>query len=292
MEKQISEDIRKKLLIDQQHEIDSYHIYKNMAEKTKDENNREILDKIANDEKKHYELLAKYTEKELKPSGFKVWFFTFITSVFGLTFGLKLMEKAEKEAQDIDYAGLDAHIPEVKNVMKDEEEHEHELINMINEESLKYVGSIVLGLNDALVELTGALAGLTFALQNTSIIALSGMITGIAASLSMAASEYLSTKAEGGKNAIKSALYTGGAYIITVILLVLPYLIFSHYIICLVVTLAISVLIIFIFNYYISVAKDYNFWRRFLEMAGISLGVAALSFGIGVVIRLVFNVQI
>jgi vacuolar iron transporter family protein len=292
MERQISEDIRKKLLIDQQHEIDSHHIYKNMAKKTKDDNNRQILERISNDEMKHYELLAKYTEKELKPKGFKVWFFTLITSIFGLTFGLKLMEKAEKDAQDIDYAGLDAHIPEVKNVMKDEEEHEHKLINMINEESLKYVGSIVLGLNDALVELTGALAGLTFALQNTSIIALSGLITGIAASLSMAASEYLSTKAEGGTDAVKSALYTGGAYIITVILLVLPYLIFSHYIICLVVTLAISVFIISIFNYYISVAKDYNFWRRFLEMAGISLGVAALSFGIGVVIRLVFNVEI
>jgi VIT1/CCC1 family predicted Fe2+/Mn2+ transporter len=51
------------------------------------------------------------------------------------------------------------------------------------------------------------------------------------------------------------------------------------------------VVIIFVFNYYISVAKDYNFWRRFLEMAGISLGVAALSFGIGIVLRLVFGVE-
>jgi vacuolar iron transporter family protein len=291
MEKQISEDIRKKLLIDQQHEIDSHHIYSNLAKKVKDENNRQILQRIANDEKKHYELLSKYTGVEVKPGKFKVWFFTMLTTLFGLTFGLKLMEKAEQEAQDIDYAGLDAHIPEVKDVMKDEEEHEHELLNMINEERLKYVGSIVLGLNDALVELTGALAGLTFALQNTSIIALSGLVTGIAASFSMAASEYLSRKAEGGTDAVKSALYTGGAYIITVFLLVLPYLLLNHYIICLVLTLSISVIIIFVFNYYISVAKDYNFWRRFLEMAGISLGVAALSFGIGIVLRLVFGVE-
>ena len=68
---------------------------------------------------------------------------------------------------------------------------------MIREKQLDYVGSIVLGLNDALVELTGALAGLTLALQNTRLIAIAGLITAIAASFSMAASEYLSNKSDG-----------------------------------------------------------------------------------------------
>jgi uncharacterized membrane protein YdjX (TVP38/TMEM64 family) len=86
------------------------------------------------------------------------------------------------------------------------------------------VGSIVLGLNDALVELTGTLAGLTFALQRGSIVAISGIITGIAAAFSMAASDYLASKAEGDPRAKKSAIYTGAAYLVTVVLLVLPYL--------------------------------------------------------------------
>ena len=47
---------------------------------------------------------------------------------------------------------------------------------------------MVLGLNDALVELTGTIAGLTFVLTNTTLIAMAGIITGIAATLSMAAS--------------------------------------------------------------------------------------------------------
>jgi len=73
---------------------------------------------------------------------------------------------------------------------------------------------MVLGLNDALVELTGTLAGLTFALKNTRLIALSGLITGIAATLSMAASEYLSARTEQeSSRALKSSLYTGGAYV-------------------------------------------------------------------------------
>ena len=55
--------------------------------------------------------------------------------------------------------------------------------------------------------------------------------TGIAATLSMASSEYLSSKSEGRPDALKSASYTGVAYLVTVALLILPYLLFdeSHY---------------------------------------------------------------
>jgi VIT1/CCC1 family predicted Fe2+/Mn2+ transporter len=204
------------------------------------------------------------------------------------------MERGEESAQKTygTVLQLDA---EVQRIIDDEDAHEHQLIDMIHEEHLQYVGSVVLGLNDALVELTGALAGLTFALQNTRLIALAGLITGIAASFSMAASEFLSTRTEGGESAEtagKSALYTGMAYIVTVILLVLPYLLIGQYLICLVTTVAIAIAIIFVFNYYISVAKDYSFRKRFFEMAGLSLGVAILSFGIGYVIRIFLGVEI
>jgi vacuolar iron transporter family protein len=40
------------------------------------------------------------------------------------------------------------------------------------------------------------------------------------------------------------------------------------------------------------VARDLPFWRRFAEMAGISLGVAAISFGIGYLVRAVFGVDV
>ena len=157
---------------------------------------------------------------------------------------------------------------------------------MLDEERLQYAGSVVLGLNDALVELTGALAGLTLALQNEKLIALSGLITGIAASMSMAASEYLSTRSENtDKQPVRAAIYTGIAYIITVALLVMPYLLIQNYILDLVIALTTAVIIIAVFNYYISVAKGESFRERFLEMAGLSLGVAAFSFIIGYLIR-------
>ncbi len=171
------------------------------------------------------------------------------------------------------------------DIVEDEEGHEAELIDLIDEERLRYVGSMVLGLSDALVELTGTLAGLTLALQNVRLIGLVGLITGIAASLSMAASEYLSTKSEeGGQDPTKAAAYTGVAYVLTVVLLILPYFLFGNYLVSLGVTITNAILVILAFTYYVSVAREIPFKRRFLEMALISFGVAGLSFAIGYVV--------
>ena len=109
---------------------------------------------------------------------------------------------------------------------KEEDEHEKALIDMLDEEQLKYIGSMVLGLNDALVELSGALAGFTFALTESRFVGIAGLITGVAATLSMGASEYLSQRSESGElHPLKAAIYTGIAYLITVTLLVAPYFI-------------------------------------------------------------------
>ena len=160
--------------------------------------------------------------------------------------------------------------------------HEMSLISVLDEQHLQYTGSIVLGLNDALVELSGTLAGLTLAFQNTRMIALSGLVTGIAAALSMAASEYLSTKAEKTKkDPVKASIYTGIAYIVTVILLILPYLIISNYFVALAVMMTTVFAIIAFFSFYMSVLKDEKFSQHFLSMAAISVGVALISFLFG-----------
>lgn len=112
----------------------------------------------------------------------------------GFTFAAKLLEKGEAEAPAL-YGEAARRLPEAASILADEDLHEEELLEMLDEERLRYASSVVLGLNDALVELTGALAGLTLALRNVQLIALSGLITGIAAAFSMAASEYLSTQA-------------------------------------------------------------------------------------------------
>ncbi|TFF86316.1 MAG: rubrerythrin family protein [Promethearchaeota archaeon] len=294
MAKEIDDKTRKFLLQSQKNEITEYHIYQKLAERTKNPQNKEVLTSISNEELRHYNIWKKYTGVEVKPNMGKVKRYLWICKIFGLTFGIKRMENGEAGAQKM-YDQISDIIPEARTIIEDEKSHEDKLIELINEERLDYIGSIVLGLNDALVELTGALAGFTLAFQNTSLIAMTALITGIAASMSMAASEYLSTRSESkesNKKPLKAATYTGIAYVLTVFVLVLPYLFLTNVFLCLWISLGAGVLIIFVFTYYTSVAKSFSFIRRFAEMAIISLGIAFASFWIGNLIRIVFGISI
>lgn len=288
----IDESLKNKMLVFQENEITEYYIYQQLAKFVRNNENRNVLLQIADDELKHYQIWKKYTQQDVKAKKIKLWFYYWISRLFGITFGIKLMERGEESAQE-NYSELEGEIAEIDDIINEEDDHEDNLIELLDEEHLRYVGSIVLGLNDALVELTGALAGLTLALQNTQLIALSGIITGVAAALSMGASEYLSTKEEETtRHPVRASIYTGGTYIITVFVLIMPYLLFSGYYLCLGLTLMLAVLIIGIFNYYVSVVKDESFKSRFIEMTAVSLGVAIFSFAIGYVIRKFMGVEI
>ena len=290
--KPISPEIRQQLIYAQREEITEYHIYNKLAGQTKDVENQKVLKQIAADELKHYKIWSAYTNKDVSPSQWEIKKYYWISKIFGLTFGLKLMEKGEEKAQ-INYALIATEVPEALIVAEDENKHEKELLGLIQEEHLKYMGSIVLGLNDALVEILGTLAGLTFALQNTKLVGLVGIITGIAGALSMASSEYLSNRTDGKNDlAIKSAAFTGIAYIIAVVLLIAPYLIFTSPFIALLAALFNSILIVFLFTYYISVANDQPFRKRFLEMVILSTVVGIISFGLGYVVRILFGINV
>ncbi len=288
----ISLEIRKQLERLQLAEITGHFTYQKIAARLPESENRQVLEKISQDELKHYRIWKKYTGRDITPNKFMVWLYSFLGRLFGFTFAVKRMENGEEEVQVI-YASLMEKIPEAKLILEEEEEHEEKLLGMLDEERLQYASSMVLGLSDALVELTGALAGFTLALQNVQLIALSGLITGVAAALSMAASEYLSTRAEKSeKKPGKAALYTGVAYILTVALLILPYLLLKNVFLCLAIVLVTAIIIIAVFNYYIAVAKGESFRKRFLEMAGLSLGVAAISFIISYFIRLWLGINV
>ena len=289
----ITEEIKKHLLVLQQNEVTEEAIYTNLARRVRKETDRDILLRIGREEGVHAGIWSKYTGTIKKPQRLKVLWYSILSILLGYTFAIKIMEQGEQKAQTT-YVDLEKHIPEAAKIAQDEEMHEEALIALLDEERLQYVGSMVLGLNDALVELTGTLAGLSFALMNTKLVALSGLITGISATLSMASSEYLSARADGHPDAFRSSLYTGIMYILAVALLVLPYLILpkEDYLLALVIMLVVVVAIIFFFTYYISVAKDLPFGKRFREMAGISLSVAALSFIVGILVKNLLGIDL
>ena len=277
----------------QQNELTESVIYEKISSFAKGEENKNVLLRLSAEEKAHYDVWKKYTDIKMKPNKFKVFKYSLIARIFGFTFAVKLMESGEKNAQK-EYDLLSKEIPESITIKKQEEEHEEALLNMLDEERLQYVGSMVLGMNDALVELTGSLAGFTFAMQDTKLIALSGLIIGVSATFSMASSEFLSARSEGRTDALKSCSYTGIAYLITVILLIAPFLILetSKYLLALVIMLLTVILIIAGFTYYISVAKSQKFRPRFLEMSTISVSVAVLSFIVGILAKQFLGVDI
>lgn len=292
-----SDILLKTLLGYQAMELTERDIYRRIAMRIKDEHNRETLLKIADEEQKHYGIWESYTQKEAGPVRRRVVWYSFLARIFGFTFAIKRMETKLNDLDNIPpdiYKELMQEVPEAYGVFEDEARHELQLIAMLEEERLQYVGSMVLGLNDALVEISGSLAGFAFAMQSNSLISLAGLITGISATLSMASSEFLSARSECRPNAMKSAFYTGIAYLITVALLIVPYLVLPEksYLPALLIMLGMVVLIIASFNYYIAVAKDLPFKKRFGEMTAISLGVAALSFGIGIVVKQVLGIDL
>lgn len=277
----------------QQNELTESVIYAEIAKFAKGDKNKETLLRLSSEEKAHYEIWKKYTGLELKPQKAKIFKYKLLARILGFTFAVKLMENGEEGAQS-EYALLQEEVEESVHIRAQEEEHEAALLELLDEERLQYVGSMVLGMNDALVELTGSLAGFTFAMQNTRLIALSGLIMGISATFSMASSEFLAARNEGRTDAFKSCCYTGIAYLITVALLIIPYLLMdnSNYMSALLLMIAFVILIIAGFTYYISVAKGERFKPRFLEMSLISIGVAIMSFFVGALAKKFLGVDL
>lgn len=275
----------KNMLRLQRDELTSCIVYLKLAKREKDPHNSQVLSNISAEERNHYVTLRSYTQQDVAPNRFLIFFYMMLVHLLGITFVVRQMELNEKDASEIYKDFPDTQY--LAEMAADEERHEQQLISMINEERLEYMGSVVLGLNDALVEFTGALAGFTLALNDSKLIALTGSITGIAAALSMASSEYLSTKSDKdpNKRPVKAAIYTGIAYVITVVALVTPFVLISTPVIALCVMLMMALLIIAFFNYYYSVARNESFKRRFTEMAVLSFSVAAISFLIGYLLK-------
>lgn len=286
----MSDAKRAELLRLQRMEATESTIYRHFSERHKDEKCKIILEELAVEEERHEQILAEITGEQVKARKLIVFFHIFLSRLFGLTFAIRLMERAEREISAA-YRRLD-----LIELADEEDSHEERLTGMLSEQRLEHTGSIVLGMSDALIELTGALAGLTFALQSMELVALAGLVTGIAAAFSMGASEFLSKRTEvDSSSPMTAALFTWAAYFTTVILLIAPYLLIQPdgfilwdlepHIFALCCTFVIALLIVAVFNFYVSVVEVQSFKHRFFEMAAILVVVSLISYGIGLGLR-------
>lgn len=156
----------------------------------------------------------------------------------------------------------------------------------------KYTGALVLGMHDALVELTGIIAGLTFTIASNRLIIMTGAIAAAAASLSMAAANYQAQRAEENPYALRAAMYTGLMYVATSATLLFPFAVVPNRFWALAMMGILATLIIFAFNCAIGFTQRRPFMRRFLEMLGICFLVSAASFAIGMAAKHLMGVNI
>ncbi|MCR4400465.1 MAG: VIT1/CCC1 family protein, partial [Syntrophomonadaceae bacterium] len=185
----LSGETLKALRAMQRNELTESIIYRRIAARVSSPADRQVLERMADEELAHCRRWEEYTGSRPASDRRKVAWYGLLARLLGYTFVLKLMENGERKAQT-GYAAIARQLPEAQAVMEDEERHEQHLLQLLDERHLQYVGSVVLGLNDALVELTGTLAGLSFALHDNRLVALAGLVTGIAATLSMASSQF------------------------------------------------------------------------------------------------------
>jgi len=276
--------LRRKLLKYQKNEITEHLVYLNLAKQAKG-NNAVILKKIADDELRHYHQFREYTGQDVRPDKIKVFFYSFITVMLGLTFTLKMMENGEEAAEE-SYETVEDSYPQIQKIIIDEVNHEHLLLAEVDDERLNYLGSIALALNNSAQEFTGIAVGLTFALQNAKATGSTTLVSGLAATLAMMASEYLSQKTEkhddAKGNPMKAALYAGGVYLGMVLMIVTPYFIFQSHIHAMLVTVAAVFMVMVIFSFFMSVVKDLKFGKVLAEGLAITVVVVIASYVIGI----------
>jgi VIT1/CCC1 family predicted Fe2+/Mn2+ transporter len=295
---ELKDKLKEELDIFIKKEYIAFLVYSELSKRIKGKN-KEIIKKIADSELKHYKTLKEiynnlFGNYDLKLNfKEKIELLTFkFVFLLGPLFTLKFFERNEKKIIN-DYEKLIEEINKLnknsnlvsnlKELIKEEKEHEKILIDLVKDKKSEHLSSIVLGINDALVELTGALTGLVGLFNDNLKIGLSGLITGIAASLSMAASSYLSKKAEtnNNKEALIAALYTGLAYIITVLILVFPYFLINNKYFAMILMIINVLLVILFYTFYYSIVKEANFKKEFITMTLMSFSVSLLTFILG-----------
>jgi VIT1/CCC1 family predicted Fe2+/Mn2+ transporter len=283
--------MHKELLVFQRNEITEHFVYLAYARKAQGRN-REILEKLAADELRHYHQFFKYTNQELRPIGLKVRFYRLCALIFGLTFGMRLMENGEKRAE-MAYSRFGGIMPEIVQIIRDESGHEQALIALITDERLSYMGSMVLALNNSIQEFSGIAVGLTFAMGNAGLIGSTILISGLAATLAMSASEYLSQKAEGahlaGRSPVKAIAWAGGIYLSVVLMIALPYLLLVNCYAALFTGAAAVLAIIMAFTFYMAVVKGLPYRAVLLETLAVFAVVVGLSSLIGIGAKRVFH---
>jgi vacuolar iron transporter family protein len=271
-------------------EYRDYVTYKELAKVETVPEFKKILEELTLHEESDLKFWLRFSsKKQFSISPLEIFFLKCLRKTLGLTFTAKFLERQEKQAvlnYSLFLGQAEERVKEqIRDIIRHEEYHERALIGHIKEERIAFTSSIILGLNDALIELTGALTGFAFAFRNNRSVTMAGLILGVAAALSMASSSYLSARHEEGKDPGKAGLYTGLSYLAVTSLLLSPFCAVPSMLGALAVMAGLVLLIVVGLSYYTAIVFERNFRKNLAEMFLCSVGVALVSFLIGLLAR-------
>jgi vacuolar iron transporter family protein len=272
-------------------------VYRMLSRHEKNQSFKKALEDLARGEQSHYEFWKIYThDAHVKVRRLKVYFTFLLRLTLGLTFTMKFLERHE-EALHERYRQMLKNIPPADKarfeaMMEEEEHQESYLMGEVHEGRVKYMSFIVLGLADAVVEISGIHAGSLGIFNLTELAGIAGILAGMAASIAMASAAYAQAKQGFEGSAKWSAIYTGVSYMFTAIFLALPYFLTSSMIVALGVSLVIGVALVAAMTYYDTVISARKFKRQFTEIAGIILAATLALYIAGTLIRHFFGITI
>ncbi len=280
-----------------QYLLDEYSalvLYKELATQEKNPHNKEVLTKLAAQEQEHYIFWQKFIPgHKASVSPFFLFAFRLMRQLLGLTFTIKLLERHEHEIIE-EYKNVAAELPgeekiQLEKIIQDEKEHEDFFASQIQETVIKYIGFIALGLADAIVEITGTHAGFLGVTNSTLFAGISGLIVGFSAAISMGSAAYLQAKQDLSRSSWVSAIATGVSYIISAVMLALPYFFTRNMAHAFIFSTAIGILLIALLTFYSVVVFERRFLREFLETVFLMLGTALATFFLGSFLRKIFH---
>jgi vacuolar iron transporter family protein len=253
-----------------------------------------VLKTLSGTEHGHFEFWRKYVpDEEPKLDKMKLNWVLFLRRFFGLTFATRYLDRHEGKVV-VEYGEVSHLIPEADKkafdaMVADEMEHEKAFAMKVESTAVAYISFVVLGLADALVEISGIHAGWLGLFEKTEIAGLAGIIAGGAASLAMASAAFAQAKQGGFKGSARlSAAYTGVSYFVTAVILATPYFLTASMPFALGGSLTLAVIILAITTWYSVVIQEKRFLKDFLEILAILFATTIIVFSLGYIVSALF----
>lgn len=302
-------------------EYTDHFVYMSLLKSEKHRGLRALLEKMAAQEQRHMMSWERLLNKRgvfprapmfisLRVVGFRI-----MRRFFGTAFMTKVLERNETNGIE-EYSdaikGDVAHssmAKAIREILKDERGHQRELMKEIEayEGSLEYIKSIVFGLNDGLVEILAAVAGLAALATTSSVVIAGGIIVAVSGTLSMAGGAYLASKSQNivskaverdGKmktktgEPMKDAYYTGVFYFLGALVPILPFIFGAKSYLGIALAMIFDIIVLTVASIVIAVVSDTSVKRRTFEMIAISIGAALVTIVIGTIARVYFGIVV